>query len=44
MGLAAMIGLPGFESQYGVLMAGTLVGIFPLQFCFLRFKRISSPG
>jgi len=39
MGLAAMIGLPEYESQYGVLMAGTLVGILPVAILFFALQR-----
>ncbi|HWE01592.1 MAG TPA: carbohydrate ABC transporter permease [Tepidisphaeraceae bacterium] len=39
MGLAAMIGLPEYESQYGVLMAGTLVGILPIAILFFALQK-----
>lgn len=39
MGLAGMIGLPEFESQYGVLMAGALVGILPAIILFFALQR-----
>jgi ABC-type glycerol-3-phosphate transport system permease component len=39
MGLAAMIGLPEYESQYGVLMAATLVGILPVAVLFFALQK-----
>ena len=34
-----MIGLPEYESQYGVLMAGTLVGILPVAILFFALQK-----
>jgi ABC-type glycerol-3-phosphate transport system permease component len=39
MGLAGMIGLPEFESQYGVLMAGALVGMLPVIVLFFALQK-----
>jgi ABC-type glycerol-3-phosphate transport system permease component len=39
MGLAGMIGLPEYESQYGVLMAGTLIGILPVAILFFALQK-----
>jgi ABC-type glycerol-3-phosphate transport system permease component len=39
MGLAGMMGLQGYESQFGVLMAGTLVGILPVAVLFFVLQR-----
>lgn len=39
MGLAGMMGLPEYESQYGVLMAGTLIGILPVAVLFFALQR-----
>lgn len=39
VGLANMIGLPQFETQYGVLMAGTLLSILPVVILFFILQR-----
>ena len=39
MGLAGMVGLQDYESQFGVLMAGTLVGILPVAILFFVLQR-----
>jgi ABC-type glycerol-3-phosphate transport system permease component len=39
IGLANMIGLPEFETQYGVLMAGTLLSIVPVVVLFFLLQR-----
>jgi multiple sugar transport system permease protein len=39
IGLANMIGLPEFETQYGVLMAGTLLSILPVVILFFIMQR-----
>ena len=39
IGLANMIGLPQFETNYGVLMAGTLVSVLPVVVLFFVLQR-----
>jgi ABC-type glycerol-3-phosphate transport system permease component len=39
IGLANMVGLPQFETQYGVLMAGTLLSILPVVLLFFILQR-----
>ncbi len=39
IGLAGMIGLPEYETQYGVLMAGTLLGVLPPMALFFVLQR-----
>lgn len=39
VGLANMIGLPEYESQFGVLMAATLLGLLPLLLLFAWLQR-----
>lgn len=39
IGLTNMIGLPEFETQYGVLMAGTLLSIVPVVVLFFVLQR-----
>jgi multiple sugar transport system permease protein len=39
IGLANMMGLPEFETQYGVLMAGTLVSILPVAVLFFLLQK-----
>ena len=39
IGLANMIGLPAFETQYGVLMAGTLLSILPVVVLFFVLQK-----
>jgi ABC-type glycerol-3-phosphate transport system permease component len=39
IGLANMIGLPQFETQYGVLMAGTLLSILPVVVLFFVLQK-----
>jgi ABC-type glycerol-3-phosphate transport system permease component len=39
IGLANMIGLPEFETQYGILMAGTLLSILPVVVLFFVLQR-----
>lgn len=39
MGLAGLLGSPEFESQYGVLMAGTLIGILPVAILFFALQK-----
>jgi ABC-type glycerol-3-phosphate transport system permease component len=39
VGLANMIGLPQFETQYGVLMAGTLLSILPVILLFFVLQK-----
>jgi ABC-type glycerol-3-phosphate transport system permease component len=39
IGLANMMGLPAFETQYGVLMAGTLVSILPVVILFFVLQK-----
>ena len=39
MGLAGMIGLQEYQSQYGILMAGTLLGILPVAILFFILQR-----
>ncbi|HET6249341.1 MAG TPA: carbohydrate ABC transporter permease [Tepidisphaeraceae bacterium] len=39
MGLASMMGVQESQSQYGILMAGTLVGIVPVAILFFAMQR-----
>jgi ABC-type glycerol-3-phosphate transport system permease component len=39
IGLANMLGLPQFETQYGILMAGTLVSIVPVALLFFLLQK-----
>jgi ABC-type glycerol-3-phosphate transport system permease component len=39
IGLANMVGLPQFETQYGVLMAGTLLSILPVVILFFILQK-----
>jgi ABC-type glycerol-3-phosphate transport system permease component len=39
MGLAGMMGSQQYESQYGVLMAGTLIGILPVAILFFALQK-----
>lgn len=39
VGLANLLGLPEYEARFGVLMAGTLLGILPLIFLFFWLQR-----
>lgn len=39
VGLAGMIGLSEFETQYGVLMAGTFLGVLPVAILFFVLQR-----
>jgi ABC-type glycerol-3-phosphate transport system permease component len=39
IGLANMIALPQFETQYGILMAGTLLSILPVAVLFFVLQR-----
>jgi ABC-type glycerol-3-phosphate transport system permease component len=39
IGLANMVGLPQFETQYGVLMAGTLLSVLPVVLLFFLLQR-----
>lgn len=39
IGLANMIGMPAFETQYGVLMAGTLLSVLPVMMLFFILQR-----
>ncbi|HEY7088718.1 MAG TPA: carbohydrate ABC transporter permease [Tepidisphaeraceae bacterium] len=39
IGLANMVGLPQFETQYGVLMAGTLLSILPVVVLFFILQK-----
>ena len=39
VGLASMVGLPGYEARFGVLMAATLLGLLPLVVLFLWLQR-----
>lgn len=39
IGLANLIGLPGFEANYGILMAGTLLSILPVAVLFVALQR-----
>ncbi len=39
IGLANMIGLPGYDTSYGTLMAGTLLSILPVAILFFVLQR-----
>lgn len=39
IGLASMVGLPGFEAHYGILMAGTVLGIVPVVLLFFLLQK-----
>ncbi len=39
IGLAGMLGLPQFESQYGVLMAGATLGVLPVLTLFIILQK-----
>jgi ABC-type glycerol-3-phosphate transport system permease component len=39
MGLANMVGMPAFETQYGILMAGTLLSILPVVILFFVLQK-----
>lgn len=39
IGLASMVGLPAFETQYGILMAGTLLSVLPVVVLFFVLQR-----
>jgi len=39
IGLANMVGLPSFETQYGILMAGTLLSILPVVILFFILQK-----
>jgi ABC-type glycerol-3-phosphate transport system permease component len=39
IGLATMVGLPGFDTEYGVLMAGTLLAVLPVMVLFFVLQR-----
>ena len=39
VGLASLVGLPGYEARSGVLMAATLLGLLPLVLLFLWLQR-----
>jgi ABC-type glycerol-3-phosphate transport system permease component len=39
MGLAGMIGLAEYETQYGVLMAGTLLAVLPVLVLFFVLQK-----
>ena len=39
IGLATMVGLPGFNTQYGVLMAGTFLAVLPVMLLFFALQR-----
>ena len=39
VGLTNMMGLPEYDTPYGVLMAGTLVGILPVALLFFVLQR-----
>lgn len=39
IGLSNMIGLPEYETQYGILMAGTLLSILPVAILFFVLQR-----
>jgi ABC-type glycerol-3-phosphate transport system permease component len=39
IGLANMVGLPQFDTQYGVLMAGTLLSILPVVVLFFILQK-----
>lgn len=39
VGLAGMLGLPEFETQYGVLMAGATLAVLPVLFLFIVLQR-----
>ena len=39
IGLATMVGLPEFDTHYGVLMAGTLLAVLPVMLLFFVLQR-----
>jgi len=39
VGLAGMLGLAGFETRYGVLMAGTLLSTLPVAILFFALQK-----
>ena len=39
MGLAAMVSLQEYQTNYGVLMAGTLISILPVVILFFALQR-----
>jgi ABC-type glycerol-3-phosphate transport system permease component len=39
IGLANMIGLPEYQSQYGIVMAGTLLSELPVAMLFFLLQR-----
>jgi ABC-type glycerol-3-phosphate transport system permease component len=39
VGLANLVGLPAFETQYGILMAGTLLSILPVAILFFILQK-----
>ncbi len=39
IGLATMVGLPGINTQYGVLMAGTFLAVLPVMLLFFVLQR-----
>ncbi len=39
VGLAGMLGLPEFETQYGVLMAGATLAVFPVLVLFVTLQK-----
>lgn len=39
MGLANMVGLQGYQAQYGVLMAGTLLSLLPVILLFFSLQK-----
>jgi ABC-type glycerol-3-phosphate transport system permease component len=39
VGLANLVGLPAFETQYGILMAGTLLSILPVVILFFILQK-----
>lgn len=39
IGLTSMIGLPAYQTPYGVLMAGTLLGVLPVTILFFVLQK-----
>jgi ABC-type maltose transport system permease subunit len=39
LGLAGMLSLPEYQTQYGVLMAGTLLSVLPVVLLFFALQK-----
>jgi ABC-type maltose transport system permease subunit len=39
LGLSNMVGLPAYQSEYGLLAAGTLMGMLPVMVLFFAVQR-----